>query len=279
MKPEVPAIESQCSGSLCEVVLMARRYPTTVPPSPKRSTSRGDPPPSSSTVSIWVKFGAVVGAMLLTCISMVPAYAPGVVVSDSTIALCCGAQCAVPSAPWKNETLAPGSASAVPPAKPTAETAANNAIKILRITTPTRAWSGAGACRSFQLRSGLVLGGTTKHAIGAKALTGYAAASGVARAVWPPCRGTAVRSGPSWSKRGAPGKNRTCCLLLRRQALYPVSYRRVRLSAEARSALDQFKRASTAAVAALNAVTSRLDTTTRAANTDLRQLASDSGAL
>src|SRR5258708_18703892 len=29
---------------------------------------------------------------------------------------------------------------------------------------------------------------------------------------------------------GAPGKNRTCCLLLRRQALYPVSYRREGLS-------------------------------------------------
>jgi hypothetical protein len=28
------------------------------------------------------------------------------------------------------------------------------------------------------------------------------------------------------SVNGAPGKNRTCCLLLRRQALYPVSYRR-----------------------------------------------------
>ena len=25
---------------------------------------------------------------------------------------------------------------------------------------------------------------------------------------------------------GAPGRNRTCCLMLRRHALYPVSYRR-----------------------------------------------------
>ena len=33
--------------------------------------------------------------------------------------------------------------------------------------------------------------------------------------------------GEGAAKCGAPGKNRTCCLLLRRQALYPVSYRRV----------------------------------------------------
>ena len=57
-----------------------------------------------------------------------------------------------------------------------------------------------------------------------------------------------------------------------------MSYRRERLSAEARSALDQFKRASTAAAAALNALSSRLVTTTSATNTDLRQLARDTGA-
>ena len=34
------------------------------------------------------------------------------------------------------------------------------------------------------------------------------------------------------SRGGAPGRNRTCYLLLRRQALYPVSYRRRRSSVE-----------------------------------------------
>ena len=29
---------------------------------------------------------------------------------------------------------------------------------------------------------------------------------------------------------GAPGRNRTCCLMLRRHALYPVSYRRIILN-------------------------------------------------
>jgi hypothetical protein len=80
-------------------------------------------------------------------------------------------------------------------------------------------------------------------------------------------------------RAGAPGKNRTCCLLLRRQALYPVSYRREWFSRRPRAGrFAQFNRASMAVVAPLNVATSRLLTTTRATKTDLCQHASCTGA-
>src|SRR5439155_17707234 len=76
---------------------------------------------------------------------------------------------------------------------------------------------------------------------------------------------------------GAPGKNRTCCLLLRRQALYPVSYRRAGVSARERR-INQCIRASTADAAAWKVLPSRLVSTTNAMKTVRRQEARRTGA-
>src|SRR6266567_656287 len=111
--------------------------------------------------------------------------------------------------------------------------------------TPPRASPVTRACRSSKLRFGLV---SASLAAANQALEpNFPAALTVRRDLGKLLHEAPVRVRPGGLpqsslpltpnpkgsrsvKGGAPGKNRTCCLLLRRQALYPVSYRRGRFS-------------------------------------------------